>query len=139
MPALGADMEVGTILEWLVKPGDTIKRGDIIAVVDTEKATIEVEVFETGIVQEIFCPAGRESSDRHAPGSDIRTDGEVVAPPAAKPKPAAAIPPRSRPSLLRRLDRRCPLAWRNLRRPRCHRRRRAACEFLHSRCARLSN
>ncbi len=92
MPALGADMEVGTILEWLVKPGDTIKRGDIIAVVDTEKATIEVEVFETGIVQEIFVPLG-EKVPIGTLLALIRTDGEVVAPPAAKPKPAAAIPP----------------------------------------------
>ena len=92
MPALGADMEVGTILEWLVKPGDTIKRGDIIAVVDTEKATIEVEVFETGIIQEILVPLG-EKVPIGTLLALIRTDGEVVAPPAAKPKPAAAIPP----------------------------------------------
>ena len=58
MPALGADMEVGTILEWLVKPGDAVKRGDIIAVVDTEKATIEVEVFEAGVIQKIVVPVG---------------------------------------------------------------------------------
>lgn len=92
MPALGADMEVGTILEWLVKPGDTTKRGDIIAVVDMEKATIEVEVFETGIIQEILVPLG-EKVPIGTLLALIRTDGEVVAPPAAKPKPAAAIPP----------------------------------------------
>jgi len=40
MPSLGADMEFGTVLQWLVKPGDVVKRGDIVAVVDTEKATI---------------------------------------------------------------------------------------------------
>jgi len=91
MPALGADMEVGTILEWLVKPGDAVKRGDIIAVVDTEKATVEVEVFETGIIQEIVVPLG-EKVPIGTLLALIRTDGEVVAPPAAKPKPAAAIP-----------------------------------------------
>jgi pyruvate dehydrogenase E2 component (dihydrolipoamide acetyltransferase) len=58
MPSLGADMVAGTILEWLVKPGDHIKRGDIIAVVDTEKATIEVEVFMTGVVESILVSAG---------------------------------------------------------------------------------
>jgi pyruvate dehydrogenase E2 component (dihydrolipoamide acetyltransferase) len=60
MPSLGADMVAGTIIEWLVKPGDYIKRGDIIAVVDTEKATIEVEVFMTGILESILVPAGEK-------------------------------------------------------------------------------
>jgi pyruvate dehydrogenase E2 component (dihydrolipoamide acetyltransferase) len=60
MPSLGADMVAGTIIEWLVKPGDPIKRGDIIAVVDTEKATIEVEVFMTGIIESILIPAGEK-------------------------------------------------------------------------------
>ncbi len=60
MPALGADMEAGTIVEWLVKPGDAVKRGDIIAVVDTEKATIEVEVFQSGIIESIVVPAGQK-------------------------------------------------------------------------------
>ena len=69
MPALGADMEVGTILEWLVKPGDAVKRGDIIAVVDTEKATVEVEICNRSHPGDP-CPAGREGSNRHSPGPD---------------------------------------------------------------------
>ena len=60
MPSLGADMEVGTVLQWLVKPGDAVKRGDIVAVVDTEKATIEVEIFQTGVIQKIVVPEGKE-------------------------------------------------------------------------------
>lgn len=56
MPALGADM----IVEWRVKPGDTVHRGDIVAVVDTEKSTIEVEVFEDGVVGELLAEPGRE-------------------------------------------------------------------------------
>jgi len=92
MPALGADMEVGTILEWLVKPGDAVKRGDIVAVVDTEKATVEVEVFETGVIQEVLVPLG-EKVPIGTILALIRTDGEVVAPSAAaKPTPAAAPP-----------------------------------------------
>ena len=43
MPTLGADMEAGTLVEWLKKPGDAVARGDIIAVVDTEKGAIEIE------------------------------------------------------------------------------------------------
>src|SRR5687767_3876012 len=43
MPSLGADMDAGTLVEWLKKPGDPVARGDIIAVVDTEKGAIEIE------------------------------------------------------------------------------------------------
>jgi pyruvate dehydrogenase E2 component (dihydrolipoamide acetyltransferase) len=46
MPSLGADMEAGTLTDWLVKPGDPVKRGDIIAVVDTQKGLIDIEVFD---------------------------------------------------------------------------------------------
>jgi pyruvate dehydrogenase E2 component (dihydrolipoamide acetyltransferase) len=60
MPSLGADMEVGTILEWRVKPGDTVHRGDIVAVVDTEKSDIEVEVFEDGVIAELLVEPGVE-------------------------------------------------------------------------------
>ncbi|MGE5106665.1 MAG: dihydrolipoamide acetyltransferase family protein [Sphingobacteriales bacterium] len=54
MPSLGADMEAGTLREWLVKPGDTVKRGDIIAVVDTQKGLIDIEVFDEGIINELL-------------------------------------------------------------------------------------
>jgi pyruvate dehydrogenase E2 component (dihydrolipoamide acetyltransferase) len=60
MPSLGADMEVGTLLEWRIQPGDTVHRGDIVAVVDTEKATIEVEIFEDGVVDELLVAPGTE-------------------------------------------------------------------------------
>jgi pyruvate dehydrogenase E2 component (dihydrolipoamide acetyltransferase) len=50
MPSLGADMESGTLVEWLKKPGDPIRRGDIIAVVETVKGAIEVEIFEDGVM-----------------------------------------------------------------------------------------
>jgi pyruvate dehydrogenase E2 component (dihydrolipoamide acetyltransferase) len=58
MPALGADMDEGTLVEWLVKPGDQIHKGDIIAVVDTAKSAIEVESFHTGTIAELITPAG---------------------------------------------------------------------------------
>lgn len=54
MPSLGADMEAGTLVEWLVKPGDTVKRGDIIAMVDTQKGLIDIEVFDEGTVSELL-------------------------------------------------------------------------------------
>ena len=54
MPSLGADMEAGTLVEWLVKPGDRVKRGDIVAVVETQKGAIEIEIFETGQIEKIL-------------------------------------------------------------------------------------
>ncbi len=58
MPALGADMEAGTLVEWLVKPGDRVKKGDIVAVVETQKGAIEVEIFDEGVVSELVVPVG---------------------------------------------------------------------------------
>ena len=58
MPSLGADMDVGTIVEWLVKPGDPVHRGQIVAVVDTAKAAIEIEAFEEGVLEEILVGVG---------------------------------------------------------------------------------
>lgn len=88
MPALGASMEAGTLVEWLRRPGDPVRRGDIVAVVDTEKGAIEIEVFEDGVLEEI----------RVAPGQRVpvgtvlaivRGPGEVRATPApAPPLPA---------------------------------------------------
>ena len=58
MPSLGADMEDGTLIEWRKKPGDTVKRGDIIAEVDTQKGLIEIEVFEEGTLAELLIQEG---------------------------------------------------------------------------------
>jgi pyruvate dehydrogenase E2 component (dihydrolipoyllysine-residue acetyltransferase) len=58
MPSLGADMEAGTLVEWVKHPGDTVKRGDIIAVVDTQKGAIEIEVFEDGVLDRTVVEPG---------------------------------------------------------------------------------
>lgn len=58
MPSLGADMESGRLVEWLVKPGDPVRRGDIVATVETQKGLFEVEIFEDGTVGELLVPAG---------------------------------------------------------------------------------
>ena len=58
MPSLGADMEAGTLIEWRKKSGDHVKRGDIIAEVETQKGLIEVEVFDEGIVSELLIKEG---------------------------------------------------------------------------------
>lgn len=59
MPSLGADMDEGTLNEWLVSPGDTVKRGQIVAVVETTKAAVEIECWHDGIVSELLVPVGQ--------------------------------------------------------------------------------
>ena len=58
MPSLGADMEDGTLIEWKKKPGDTVKRGDIIAEVETQKGLIEIEIFDEGIIDKFLIQEG---------------------------------------------------------------------------------
>ncbi|MFF4713211.1 dihydrolipoamide acetyltransferase family protein [Streptomyces eurythermus] len=58
MPSLGADMDEGTLLEWLVGPGDLVHKGDLVAVVETAKSTIEVECFESGTMTELLVEPG---------------------------------------------------------------------------------
>ncbi|MET1001540.1 MAG: dihydrolipoamide acetyltransferase family protein [Acidimicrobiia bacterium] len=91
MPSLGADMEFGTIIEWLVAPGDTVHYGDIVAVVHTEKADIEVEVFDDGVIGELLVPVGEEVEV----GTPLAT---VVPAGAPVPAPAAPAPPVATPA-----------------------------------------
>jgi pyruvate dehydrogenase E2 component (dihydrolipoamide acetyltransferase) len=58
MPALGSDMDEGTLNEWLVKPGDAVTRGQVVAVVETSKAAVEVECWHAGTVYELCVPVG---------------------------------------------------------------------------------
>ncbi|MEZ5378709.1 MAG: dihydrolipoamide acetyltransferase family protein [Acidimicrobiales bacterium] len=60
LPSLGADMDWGSVLEWRVAPGDRVERGDVIAVVATEKADIDVEIWQPGVVAELLLDVGRE-------------------------------------------------------------------------------
>lgn len=60
MPSLGADMEDGTVVEWRVHPGDTVKRGDIVALVETEKGLVEIEIFENGIIDRLVVSEGEK-------------------------------------------------------------------------------
>ena len=60
MPSMGADMEDATLVEWKVEPGDRVRRGDIIAEIETQKGDIDVEVFEDGIVEEILAEPGEK-------------------------------------------------------------------------------
>jgi pyruvate dehydrogenase E2 component (dihydrolipoamide acetyltransferase) len=91
MPSLGADMEAGTLVEWLVKPGDQIKRGDIIAVVETQKGAIEIEVFEAGRIEQIL--VGVDSKvPVGTPLALIRSEAEIEVPRAAVSAAAPPIP-----------------------------------------------
>ncbi len=58
MPSLGSDMDEGTLNEWLIKPGDTVTRGQIVAIVETTKAAVEVECWQEGTVDELLVPVG---------------------------------------------------------------------------------
>ncbi|GAA1981512.1 pyruvate dehydrogenase complex dihydrolipoamide acetyltransferase [Terrabacter lapilli] len=88
MPSLGADMESGTLVEWLVKVGDPVHRGDIVAVVETPKSTVEVECFDTGTVEELLVDEGRK-----VPVGTVLArlaEGALVgAPPRPAPEPLA--------------------------------------------------
>ncbi|WP_416362059.1 biotin/lipoyl-containing protein, partial [Immundisolibacter sp.] len=53
MPSLGSDMESGKLIEWRIKPGDRVRRGDIVAVVETQKGAIDVEIFDSGVVESL--------------------------------------------------------------------------------------
>ncbi len=91
MPSLGADMEAGTLVEWLKQPGETVKHGDVIAVVETQKGAIEVEVFENGVIEKLLVPVGHTVPVGTALAF-IRAAGAPIA--AAPPPKAAAPPPR---------------------------------------------
>ncbi|MBT1001957.1 2-oxo acid dehydrogenase subunit E2 [Paenarthrobacter sp. DKR-5] len=87
MPSLGADMEHGKVVEWLVKPGDYVRRGDVVAVVDTEKAMMDVETFEEGVVAELLADVGATVP---VGGPLARITQTPAAAPAPEPRAAAA-------------------------------------------------
>jgi pyruvate dehydrogenase E2 component (dihydrolipoamide acetyltransferase) len=105
MPALGADMEAATLVRWLKQPGDALARGDIIAVVDTEKGAIEIEVFEDGVLDRALVAPGQKVPVGTALAL-IRQAGEapaVAAAAAASPPPAADVV-RASPGARRRAE-----------------------------------
>jgi pyruvate dehydrogenase E2 component (dihydrolipoamide acetyltransferase) len=98
MPSLGADMEAGTLVEWRVAPGDRVAKGQVIAVVETAKGAIDVEVFESGVVEACYVepdtkvPVGTPLA-RIGSGEQVVTERPGAVPePAAVAEPAAAEP-----------------------------------------------
>ena len=97
MPALSPTMEEGKLSKWLVKVGDTVKPGDVLAEIETDKATMEVESVDTGIVKQIIVPEGTEGVKVNAPIALILGEGEKegdgeqqVAQAKPEPVPASA-------------------------------------------------
>jgi len=93
LPSLGADMEQGKLLQWHVKPGDAVQRGQVVAVVDTSKAAVDVEIWDAGLIHELrvqpgeTVPVGAVLATLLAPGEAA----PVASPAQAAAKPAVAV------------------------------------------------
>ncbi len=91
MPALSPTMTEGTLSRWLKKEGDVIKAGDVIAEIETDKATMEVEAVDEGVLGKILVPDGTEGVAVNAPIGIIIEAGEAVPTGAVAPAPAKAV------------------------------------------------
>jgi pyruvate dehydrogenase E2 component (dihydrolipoamide acetyltransferase) len=95
LPSLGSDMDKGTLLQWSVKPGDAVKKGDVIAVVDTTKAAIDVECWHDGTVAALLIEPGTEIAV-NTPIAVLLEAGETInefEPRIAQLRAAATRPP----------------------------------------------
>jgi pyruvate dehydrogenase E2 component (dihydrolipoamide acetyltransferase) len=124
MPSLGADMERGTVVRWFVRPGDRVKRGDIVAEVETQKGVIDVEIFRDGEIAELLVGEGDEAdvgaplaivNGVRAEAPPLEDSAAAIADPAARkvesaeeisesgkdPKRSRTEPPPSEPRKLR--------------------------------------
>jgi len=99
MPALSPTMEEGKLAKWHVKPGDKVRSGDVIAEIETDKATMEVEAVDEGVVAEILVAEGTEGVKVNAVIAQLREEGESAAPAkAAATVPVAAKAPSTAPA-----------------------------------------
>ena len=89
MPALSPTMEEGTLARWLVKPGDEVSAGDIMAEIETDKATMEFEAVDEGVIGKILVPEGTEGVKVNSAIADIRVD---PVPTEQFPRPATRPP-----------------------------------------------
>jgi pyruvate dehydrogenase E1 component beta subunit len=97
MPALSPTMEKGNLAKWLKREGDPVKPGDVIAEIETDKATMEIEAIDEGVLGSILVPEGTNDVAVNTPIATILADGEAAGTPkaaatAAPPKPASAKP-----------------------------------------------
>ena len=114
MPSLGADMDEGTLNEWQIKPGDTVTRGQIVAVVETTKAAVEIECWHDGVVAELLVPVGQtvavgtplamllepgekaggvKAGDSRPTTAPAAPEAVATTTPAPQPRPSAEVPP----------------------------------------------
>ena len=101
MPALSPTMEEGTLAKWLVKPGDTVSSGDLLAEIETDKATMEFEAVDEGVIAEILVAEGTEGVKVGAAICLIAEEGEDAASvkaPVAKAKPSEAAAAEQEPA-----------------------------------------
>src|ERR1051325_4443563 len=89
MPALSPTMERGNLAKWLKKEGDTVKPGDVIAEIETDKATMEVEAIDEGTLGKILVPEGTNDVAVNTPIAVILGDGESASAVGQAAKPAA--------------------------------------------------
>src|ERR1700730_8148770 len=87
MPALSPTMEQGRLAKWLKKEGDAVRSGDVLAEIETDKATMEVEAIDDGTLAKILVPDGTDNVAVNTPIAVIAGDGEDSAPVEARPSP----------------------------------------------------
>ena len=92
MPALSPTMEEGKLAKWHVKEGDAVKPGDILAEIETDKATMEFEAIDAGRISKILVPEGTEGVKVNAAIAELRQEGEETYAPVAEVKPAKKTP-----------------------------------------------
>ena len=93
MPALSPTMTEGNLAKWLKKEGDTVKAGEALCEIETDKATMEVEAVDEGVLEKILVPAGSQGVKVNAPIAVLRAEGDTAQAVAKAPAPvAAAIP-----------------------------------------------
>ena len=99
MPALSPTMEEGTLAKWLVKEGDTVSSGDLLAEIETDKATMEFEAVDEGVIGKILVAEGTEGVKVNTPIALIGEDGEDFSAGAASAVPATSASGGSDPTL----------------------------------------
>ena len=97
MPALSPTMEEGTLAKWHVKKGDTVSSGDVIAEIETDKATMEVEAVDEGVVEELLVPEGTEGVKVNAPIARLSGEGASSTPAAPTAEAPKAEPTQEAP------------------------------------------
>jgi len=104
MPSLGADMERGTLVEWRIRAGDAVKRGDVVALVETEKGLIEIEIWMDGTVESLLVsegatvPVGAVLATIRGSEAAAALPGAAAAPPVVERPPAPPLPPVAGPA-----------------------------------------